>query len=349
MEKSTAFAVATMQGHKLGKNPKGYGTKEGKKVARRKFNKPRKEYVKTPNPRELESPKMAAMRAELEKMAKNLAGGSPYLLDKMHIEPKVRQRRADAPEPKHRVKMGSAGRALVKAGMQTPGVFGQPTQMGAQSSGGAMDPAKQLANSQKVGAPKLQGPKMKTLSMKTASGDMVEYFSKHPKKFEEWKARHKEKRAGVKDVIFKALRGGRKLPSEEEAFDEFASIAAQQGDISVEEAKKNLRAQEKKAFAVSQYSGTLGGGTRDIYRPSDAKYGGPPPMEGEGKKKSKVDAMADELAKLNGVATTPAGKLYQSQRVGAPKMTPPPGPSISELSKPVGYGTKAPGAVKGTI
>ena len=33
MDKSTAFAIATQQGHKLGKNPKKYGTKEGKQEA----------------------------------------------------------------------------------------------------------------------------------------------------------------------------------------------------------------------------------------------------------------------------------------------------------------------------
>ena len=66
MDKSQAFAIATQQGHKLGKNPKGYGTKEGKKDAREKYDKPRKDYVKSPNPGKLESAKLAACRAEME-------------------------------------------------------------------------------------------------------------------------------------------------------------------------------------------------------------------------------------------------------------------------------------------
>jgi hypothetical protein len=33
MTKSQAFAIATQQSHKLGKSPKGYGTKEGKREA----------------------------------------------------------------------------------------------------------------------------------------------------------------------------------------------------------------------------------------------------------------------------------------------------------------------------
>lgn len=58
MEKSTAFAIATQQSHRLGKSPKGYGTKKGRKEARQKYDKPRKEYKKTSNPGKLDSPKM---------------------------------------------------------------------------------------------------------------------------------------------------------------------------------------------------------------------------------------------------------------------------------------------------
>ncbi len=73
MTKSQAFAIATQQSHKLGKSPKGYGTKEGKREARVKYDKPRKEYTKGANPGDLESPKLAAMADELEKEAVNLA------------------------------------------------------------------------------------------------------------------------------------------------------------------------------------------------------------------------------------------------------------------------------------
>jgi hypothetical protein len=58
MEKSTAFAIATQQSHRLGKSPKGYGTKKGKQEAKAKYSKPKKEYKKTPNPGKLDSPKM---------------------------------------------------------------------------------------------------------------------------------------------------------------------------------------------------------------------------------------------------------------------------------------------------
>ena len=48
--KQIAYAIATQQAHKTGKTPKkkgGYGTKEGRSVAKAKFDKPRKEYQKT--------------------------------------------------------------------------------------------------------------------------------------------------------------------------------------------------------------------------------------------------------------------------------------------------------------
>jgi hypothetical protein len=55
------------------------------------------------------------------------------------------------------------------------------------------------------------------------------------------------------------------------------------------------------------------------------------------------------VEKLGGVPTTPAGRLANSKRIGAPRVTPPPGPSIAQISKPVGYGKPAAGAAKGTI
>jgi hypothetical protein len=63
MPKSMAFAVATQQSHALGKSPKSYGTTEGKRIAKRKFDTP-KDDVKAANPGHLESPKMASIDTE---------------------------------------------------------------------------------------------------------------------------------------------------------------------------------------------------------------------------------------------------------------------------------------------
>jgi hypothetical protein len=59
MNKSTAFAIASQQAHASGKSPKKWGTSGGKQDAKEKYDKPKKEYTKTPNPGKLDSPKLA--------------------------------------------------------------------------------------------------------------------------------------------------------------------------------------------------------------------------------------------------------------------------------------------------
>jgi mannose-6-phosphate isomerase-like protein (cupin superfamily) len=46
-DKGMAYAIATQQGHKVGKSPKGFRTKEGVREAKHKFSGPKKEYQKT--------------------------------------------------------------------------------------------------------------------------------------------------------------------------------------------------------------------------------------------------------------------------------------------------------------
>lgn len=47
MSESTSFAIATQQAHKVGKTPKGYGTAEGKREAKAKYDRPKADYKKT--------------------------------------------------------------------------------------------------------------------------------------------------------------------------------------------------------------------------------------------------------------------------------------------------------------
>lgn len=63
MSKSTAFAVATQQSHSTGHSPKGYGTKQGRRTAKRKYDTPKGD-VQTANPGKLDSPKMAGKPKE---------------------------------------------------------------------------------------------------------------------------------------------------------------------------------------------------------------------------------------------------------------------------------------------
>ena len=57
MDKSQAFAIATQQSHAVGKSPKGYGTVEGKRTAKKKYPHV-KEYTKGANPGKLGTPKL---------------------------------------------------------------------------------------------------------------------------------------------------------------------------------------------------------------------------------------------------------------------------------------------------
>lgn len=471
MPKAMAFAIATQQGHKLGKTPKGYGTKEGKREARAKFDKPRKEYVKGANPGDLETPKLprektaaAAMRDELAKWAMS---DDPYLLENIPKEPKIRRARADAPHPKYRVKEGAA---------KPLGVYGLPSKMGANVG---LTPAKQLAQSQNIGVPKIKQPKVEPLQVKMAAigpkvmgmrGGRQIPLEEFLGKAKGLGGRAKELIGGVrvqklraaKDKLQEALyhpqgpaavmeRGDliqgmlnprmgisqlrRMAVPVEAAMKETAGrrsqIAGVAKDLAAEELKSRaaqvgaagvggvalaspvlaLRAlnrrveREKRAFSTNQYSGDMGPGRLTNYAAGLPPYRGPqlgvktagPPSEDtkpdanskpvgkvrgfidkffekgqvrepghhgasagdlrravfgwskedlDAVKRAKTAAMRDELVKLNGMATTPGGKLYQAQAVGSVKVTAPPGPSIADQSKPVGYGTKQPGATK---
>jgi hypothetical protein len=83
MSESQAWATATQQSHALGKSPKGYGTLEGRRDAKKKYDTP-KDDVKTDNPGELESKKVAGVKEKvIEKLrpvaswAEELSGTSP--------------------------------------------------------------------------------------------------------------------------------------------------------------------------------------------------------------------------------------------------------------------------------
>lgn len=50
MPESESFAIATQQSHAAGKTPKDYGTAAGKRQAKKKYDAPKSEYKKTPDP-----------------------------------------------------------------------------------------------------------------------------------------------------------------------------------------------------------------------------------------------------------------------------------------------------------
>ena len=62
-----------------------------------------------------------------------------------------------------------------------------------------------------------------------------------------------------------------------------------------------------------------------------------------------VDKLKKKAGAMVQTGLKPMGMLSSAQRIGKPKITNPGGPSIGDLSKPVGFGTKIPGAAKGTL
>lgn len=50
MPESQAFAIATQQAHAAGKSPKGYGTAEGRREAKKKYDKSPSKYTQTADP-----------------------------------------------------------------------------------------------------------------------------------------------------------------------------------------------------------------------------------------------------------------------------------------------------------
>lgn len=106
----------------------------------------------------------------------------------------------------------------------------------------------------------------------------------------------------------------------------------------------------KISFAVSQYSGPLSYGRfkQESYIPPFSA----PPLKVAGpvseKRAATVVAALIEGAghKQASSPLTPAGRLASSSSIGQPKMGPPPGPSIAQLTKPKGYGTPMAGATK---
>jgi hypothetical protein len=50
MPESEAWAISTQQAHAAGTSPKGYGTPAGRHEAKAKYDEPKKDYEKTPDP-----------------------------------------------------------------------------------------------------------------------------------------------------------------------------------------------------------------------------------------------------------------------------------------------------------
>jgi hypothetical protein len=111
-----------------------------------------------------------------------------------------------------------------------------------------------------------------------------------------------------------------------------------------------VKAMPKVAFNVSQYSGPLSYGP---FKQESSQPGfRPPSLKAPVEKKASdliatLEQVVEDRVKRAAAAITPAGLLSQTRSVGVtPKVTAPPGPSIAQVAKPVGFGKPAPGALK---
>jgi len=86
MSESQAWAIATQQAYAAGKAPKSYGTEEGRREAKKKYDEPKKEYVQTADPKSKTASSSShtaststnltmweAFEDELQKIAANIA------------------------------------------------------------------------------------------------------------------------------------------------------------------------------------------------------------------------------------------------------------------------------------
>lgn len=193
MPKSMAFAIATQQGEATGHTPKGFGTAEGRRTAKAKFDSP-KDDVQTANPGKLDSPKLkeasigaVALRvAQVTGLLDKLGfANSAYAGQPAQNGPGMKGRSQIPPFVAPPIEMKEAG-VGVGAGMSTSqfsgplsyGPFKQVSQIpgfvspgmtrtdpslepggvkAAAAATGAMSPAAKLSTSQRVGAPKTTG------------------------------------------------------------------------------------------------------------------------------------------------------------------------------------------------
>jgi len=338
MSKSQAFAIATQQSHKLGKSPKGYGTAEGKKRAKMKYDKPKKSYVGSANPGKLESPKLAAPRDLLP-------GG-----------------KADKKEPEdfdpEQLRMG--------------------TEVEREHVGDNTSLAQEIAMDHLEEHPEYYSA-LKKMESRLGKQAMVAKLAFPQFGF----VGEIQKLAGLSPAELEYLQSPRSSVGRSDLTrqDEYSAVLNKEAESlrnkgyrTMMRALKSLPPNEKflvkKSFATSEYSGPIhshmlpqrtympGPGEQQAMTTKQVpefKTAGPPSEKGWNPKLESTEdvkmpisgrTVKEAWAKLAGPAITPRGRLVQSMAVGKPRASAPPGPSIAQISKPIGFGRPKPDAVK---
>jgi hypothetical protein len=159
--KQVAWAVATQQAHKLGKSPKSYGTVQGRREAKVKFDKPKSEYQKT----------AAALPPDLAKRMKDLQSKLSVVQPNALVRLTKLQKETGTLIPK--ISMAMAEKTAGLAGLPSPRVVsnsaGITGALNSRASGVVGTPPKvQIAPPQKglIGTPMAS----KSIPMKSMGG-----------------------------------------------------------------------------------------------------------------------------------------------------------------------------------
>lgn len=292
MDTSQAFAIATQQGHKLGKTPKGYGTSAGRADAKAKYTGKKADYKKTPNPGKLDTPKLALD----EKYVKAL--DTPDAADGTAWDPEE-ERYARSHPLQLGVKQSMLGLPRIPGAPKLVDPVLSRSSMAAVPSG--LPSSKVLQQARSVRETSLSRPKPDLPGLPKIGFQVSEF-------------------AGPMENVRLQYRSPNGMPRS-------TSLPQQRFEVptSVED----------------DYPAMLVSGNKTASLSHAAHFA----VDAVGRwqlKKMNEDKGTEKKAS----PTTPAGRLTQARQVGAPKTTAPPGPSISQISKPIGFGRPLPGTTK---
>lgn len=450
MSKSTAFAVATQQSHKLGKTPKGYGTAQGKRAAKKKYDRPKKKYVKGANPGKLESPKMRDKEAakkkdpslserfgrvatkatdytkktlgrlgmkllevagdEFEDIART-RGVYRYGAAKAVKSIPEKQRKKLPPEIRklsYRLSQYSGGPANNPPGYRRNPIppFVSPSLATKRSEGYSQLDASDTDPTRLHETDTPGGAEVEKAGMPIQVRLALETLEKRAYRVSQYSGPLSHGRFKMVSGIPSFVSPGMQAPGQRSVTPWMKGQNVKLGSVAekerkYEEAQKEFKKYHRRAVgggvggaALGFLSGTAvgvipahfiakafarrGWSARDARRLMGAlaPFGGVAamaPLSRAGSKaalkgvggygpyrradKARLEAKR-ELEEAQGkvaamgaanAGMTPAGRLANTQRVGAPKTTNPSGPSIADYSKPVGFGTPLPGATKTAV
>lgn len=376
-----AFGLATQQSHALGKTPKGYGTAEGRKKAKKKYDEPGK-LKKTPNPGNLKSEKLAFVDAlpALTGLASGYGPGRSVAEEtaaaiapegRVHRSANIARNAAVIGAPLG----GLAAMALSKK-YDLPGRIGNFVAR-KFPAGLIAEPAveKELVNLGVPGVAAIVG----SLGGGALTGGAVGGLQR-------LRGPVHQTRKGPDDEGYNAKMGSILVrltkTAREQAGEKEDAETGDENEPQITKAADDGGVNG--GFSTNQYSGVMNPPPM-VYKSGIPPFQDPPvktsgsgapseksagvlgEVEGQAARKPGLkiqlpgalvgladDAyiLARNYQRMHGekeaaAGFTPQSQLNSSKAVGAPKLSTPPGPSIAQIAKPPGYGRPISGAAKG--